>query len=208
MRIDRPAPGEHLHDGPPSTPRLVATVMLLRGGTEYLEVLMVRRSPDAHFMGGAWVFPGGAVDPADGDGQPGLRSAARRELAEEAGILLNTGVQLVAFAHWITPAAVRTRFDTWFYLAQAPPDAQAVADGHEIVDARWISPAQGLAAQARGELFLVFPTIRQLQQLSAFDSASHLLRYAAEREVRPVQPRIIGEGDAARIVLDEADGDA
>ena len=37
-------------------------MILLRGGAERLEVLLVRRNPQARFMGGAWVFPGGAVD--------------------------------------------------------------------------------------------------------------------------------------------------
>ena len=37
-------------------PRLAATVILLRGGSERLEVLLVKRNPSARFMGGAWVF--------------------------------------------------------------------------------------------------------------------------------------------------------
>ena len=61
---DRPAPGEELNPGRVTEPRQAATVILLRGGAERLEVLLVRRNPEARFMGGAWVFPGGAVDAA------------------------------------------------------------------------------------------------------------------------------------------------
>ena len=51
----------------PAVPtRPAATVLILRDGEPGLEVLMVRRSMQASFMPGAYVFPGGAVDAADG----------------------------------------------------------------------------------------------------------------------------------------------
>ena len=96
---------------------------------------------------------------------------------------------------------MKIRFDTWFYLAPAPAGAQARVDGSEVVDARWYGPAAALAARERGELFLVFPTIKHLQQLSAFTSADELLSHAAGREVHPVQPRVLLQGETARIVL-------
>ena len=201
MAINQPEPGAQLHQGPVSVARPAATVMLLRGGAERLEVLLVRRNPEARFMGGAWVFPGGSVDPADGEGEAGLRAAARRELAEEAGIELPAETELVAFARWITPEAVKTRFDTWFFLAAAPEQAEVKVDGYEIVDAVWRSPQAALESQATGELFLVFPTIAQLQQLAEFESATEMISHAAGREVEAVQPRIVGTGETARILL-------
>src|ERR1700722_14071506 len=108
--------------------------MLLRGGSETIEVLLVKRNPQARFMGGAWVFPGGAVDRSEGDGQHALRAAAIRELREETGIIIAGDDQLVAFARWITPVVFKIRFDTWFYLARAPAGAQPVVDAAEIVD--------------------------------------------------------------------------
>ncbi len=146
MEVDRPAPGEELNPGKVTVPRLAATVILLRGETDQLEVLLVRRNPDARFMGGAWVFPGGAVDREEGEGDAALRAAAVRELAEEAGIEIDRPDALVPFARWITPAEVRIRFDTWFYLAPAPAGAQPAVDGAEIVDARWYQPAAALEA--------------------------------------------------------------
>jgi 8-oxo-dGTP pyrophosphatase MutT (NUDIX family) len=197
-----PGPGEHLHAGPPTVPRPAATVILLRGGAERLEVLLLRRNPRARFMGGAWVFPGGAVDTAEGDDDAAHRAAGVREVAEEAGIELGDPAALVPFARWITPERVRIRYDTWFYLAPAPPGQQARADGGETVDARWLSPADALAAHDAGELPLVFPTIKNLERLARFATADELLRWAAGREVRPVQPTVEGEGEAARIVLE------
>jgi len=201
MRQDGPERGAQLNPGAPTVPRPAATVVLLRGGAERLEVLLVRRNPEARFMGGAWVFPGGAVDRDDGDGQPALRAAAIRELREEAGIVLHPTTELVAFARWITPAEVLRRFDTWFYLAAAPAGARPAVDGAEVVDCAWYEPAAALAAHARDELALVFPTIRQLEQLSAFACAEELLAHARRTEVSPVQPRVVGTGERLRIVL-------
>lgn len=199
--MDRPGPGEELNTGAETVPRRAATVILARGGAEALEVLLVQRNPESHFMGGAWVFPGGAVDRREGAGDQALRAAAVRELEEEAGIRIAGTHELVAFSRWITPAQVRTRFDTWFYVAPLPPGAQANADGREVVDARWYHPSAALEAAARGELLLVFPTIKHLEQLSAFRSAEELIEHARRREVRPVQPRVLVSGETARIVL-------
>src|SRR3954454_10193774 len=87
MEADRPAPGEVLHTGTPTVPRQAASVIVLRGGDETLEVLLLRRNPAARFMGGAWVFPGGAVNGDESPDQAGLR-----ELSEEAGIHIDAGL--------------------------------------------------------------------------------------------------------------------
>src|SRR5579859_5698339 len=199
--IDRPGPGEELNLGAVTVPRLAATVIVLRGGATGLEVLLVKRNPASRFMGGAWVFPGGAVDRTEGEGDVALRAAAVRELAEEAGIELGDARQLVPFSRWITPAQVKTRFDTWFYLAPLPEDAEARPDGHEVVEARWYEPADALETAERGEILLVFPTIKHLEQLSGFASAHELLNHARSREIRPVEPRVVMSGEHARIVL-------
>ncbi|HKX37376.1 MAG TPA: MBL fold metallo-hydrolase [Burkholderiales bacterium] len=88
-----------------SVPRPAATLILLREG---LEVLMLQRAQSAAFLGGAYVFPGGSLDPQDDstDRVIGLTAAqanerlnvssggiayyvaAIRECFEEAGILL------------------------------------------------------------------------------------------------------------------------
>ena len=201
MDTPRPAPGEELNTGPETVPRLAATVILLRGRDQALEVLLAQRNPEARFMGGAWVFPGGAVNTGDGDGEAGRKAAAIRELSEEAGVDLDDPGALVAFSRWITPAVVKIRYDTWFYLAEAPEQAQPRVDGSEMVDARWFGPQDALRAHRAGEIMLVFPTIKHLEQLSSFGSAQALIEHARTRTVEPVQPRVIGTGETARIVL-------
>ena len=202
MSTPRPAPGEELRtDGEPTPPRQAATVILLRGAAERLEVLLVKRNPAQRFMGGAWVFPGGAVDAAEGEGDAAHRAAGVREVAEEAGVQLPDPAALVRFSRWITPAMVKIRFDTHFFLVAAPEDADPQPDGGETVDLGWFTPQGALDAHERDQLFLVFPTIKTLEQLAAFATADELLEWAGGREVEPVEPQVVGDGPAARIVL-------
>src|SRR4051795_1322179 len=88
MGVDKPGRGEELNTGAVTTPRQAATVIVLRGGAEALEVLLVQRNPEQRFMGGAWVFPGGAVD-AHEEGDLSHRLAGVREVEEEAGVVLD-----------------------------------------------------------------------------------------------------------------------
>jgi len=189
---------EEYNSGPATRPRQAATVMLLRGGAETLEVLLVRRTPRARFMGGVWVFPGGAVDDGDDDAH---RVAAIRELREEADVTLGGPDALVEFSRWITPAEVRTRFDTHFFLAPLPAGQEPRVDGEECVDLGWFTPAAALQAHRDEQILLVFPTIKHLEQIDAFSCADDLLDYARGREVQPIQPRIVVEGEVARVLL-------
>ena len=202
MDVDRPGPGEALNDGGAVTvPRQAATVMVLRGGAETLEVLLVQRNPEQRFMGGAWVFPGGAVDAGEGEGDGAHRAAAVRELAEEAAVEGIDPAALVRFSQWITPPEVKIRFDTHFFLAAAPEGVRPRVDGAECVDFGWFTPEGALQAAEEDRLLLVFPTIKHLQQISAFPSADALLDYARGRDVLPVTPRIVMSGEQARVVL-------
>jgi 8-oxo-dGTP pyrophosphatase MutT (NUDIX family) len=199
---ERPGPGEELNTGGTVTvPRQAATVIVLRGGADALEVLLVQRNPEARFMGGAWVFPGGAVDAAEGVGEDAHRAAAVRELEEEAAIEGVDPSSLVRFSRWITPAQVKVRFDTHFFLVPAPEGCEPRVDGAECVDLAWLTPQAALGGHRDGRLLLVFPTIRHLEQLSAFPSADAVLEHARGREVLPVEPRVVLGGEHARIVL-------
>jgi 8-oxo-dGTP pyrophosphatase MutT (NUDIX family) len=197
VRIDRPHPGEELNEGEATEPRQAASIIVLRDSPDGPEVLLVQRNPAQRFMGGAWVFPGGAVHAEDAD----HAAAAVRELREEAGIELAPEAELVAWSRWITPEEVKIRFDTWFYVVEAPAHARASVDGGECVEARWLRPAAALEAFTRGELTLVFPTIKHLEALAQAGSVADALEKARSREVVPVQPRVVQTGDSAQIVL-------
>lgn len=198
---ERPGPGETYNPGKPTAARQAASVILLRGAAQRLEVLLVKRTPHARFMGGVWVFPGGAVDAHEGDGDDAHRAAALRELREEAAISLGDPRELIKFSRWITPAEVQIRFDTHFFLAALPEGQEPAIDGEECVDLGWFTPAGALQAYQDGDISLVFPTIKHLEQFGDFTSVDEVLGYASGREVQPIQPRVILEGEVARIVL-------
>jgi 8-oxo-dGTP pyrophosphatase MutT (NUDIX family) len=192
----RAHPSEELNPGPEIPPRVAASVIVLRDSPQGPEVLLVQRTPTARFMGGAWVFPGGAVDAGED-----VEQTALRELDEEASIKLSDTSELAAFSRWITPAEVKIRFDTWFFVVRAPDGAEPAVDGSECVDLRWLRPQDALDAGAEGTLQLVFPTIKHLEQLAKFDSVDATISAARRRDVVAVQPRIVDRGEGLRVLL-------
>ena len=142
--------------------RRAATLILVRDAGTAPRVLMGRRSDSAVFLPGAYVFPGGAIEPIDqvtepdhplnpicaarlGSLAPAL--AAVRELREETGFRFAGGLDLRPLRYVfraITPAGFPRRFDTAFFLADA-----AALDGDlddirpedpELSDLHWVSP--------------------------------------------------------------------
>lgn len=130
-------------------------------------------------MSGAFVFPGGALDPGESPTE-----AAARELAEEAGIIIDPA-QLQYFAHWLTPSVERKRFSARFFVGQLPAGQTPTIDRHEAIDMTWVTPAQGLAQSA--ELRLPPPQIRTLLELAPVCAStatlSDLCRARAEHPV-------------------------
>jgi 8-oxo-dGTP pyrophosphatase MutT (NUDIX family) len=198
-------PAEAPNLGEPSRPRPSASVVLLRRGGRHadraLEVLLLKRTEEAKFMPGVWVFPGGGVDAADGEGEDGHRACALRELEEEAGIALPVEEELVLFSRWITPEVVSRRFDAWFFLALAPAHTPPEPDGVETTAAGWFEPRAALAAQRAGELALSFPTISQLEALAPFRTSAEAIEAHRGRAIEPILPKVIGSEDDHRVVL-------
>jgi 8-oxo-dGTP pyrophosphatase MutT (NUDIX family) len=196
---------EARHDGAPATPRPAASIVLLRRDGKHsqraLEVLLLKRSEAAAFMPGVWVFAGGSVDPVDGDGPEGYRACARRELQEEAGIVLPPEEELVPFTRWITPEVVSRRFDAWFFLALAPAHTPPKVDEAEITEAGWFEPAAALAAEERGEMAFAFPTRTQIGWLAQHPTSEAALAAYRGNSPEPLMPVLEGEGEDARFVV-------
>jgi 8-oxo-dGTP pyrophosphatase MutT (NUDIX family) len=182
----------------PAPARPSASVAVVRQSAGDLEVLLVKRNENIAFHGGAWVFPGGRVDETDAveSAQGGERSeimlaarAAVREAREEAGLVLDTNV-LVPFAHWTTPATLPKRFATWFFLAQAGPDATVRIDQSEIVEHCWMTPSQALALQASGDMNLPGPTFVSLLRFRECESAAALGTHLRDHQIQHFVPRL------------------
>jgi 8-oxo-dGTP pyrophosphatase MutT (NUDIX family) len=242
--------------------------MLVRDAPD-LQVFMLRRNLSSEWVAGAYVFPGGAVDPDDrteeayrrcpgrtdsvasallgvGSGGLGFWVAAIRESFEEAGVLLahprgeatldlsdleseraavNRGERrfldvltvqdlvldvdrLHLFSHWITPAGMPRRYDTWFFVAEAPEGHTYLHDDGETVASTWIQPADALGRADAGELELIFPTRRSLEALTRFDHASDVVTYSRDASNLPpaTRPRIVADGNGARLLLPGDEG--
>ena len=232
--------------------------MILARDTEPgFEILMLRRTAQAAFAGGMYVFPGGRVDGDDhlhlyddirrgpeasqtrqqqalGAEWRGFWIAGIRESFEEAGVLLaydqggallelrddDVRARFDGYRHalhrgelalneictrerltlaidrmhflnrWITPEGRPRRFDTRFFIAEAPAKQHGRHDEYETVDSLWISPAEALTRNDRGEFGLMSVTRRQLETLADFATmrALHDLMTATERDFPTYRP--------------------
>jgi 8-oxo-dGTP pyrophosphatase MutT (NUDIX family) len=183
----------------PVTPRVAATVVLLRPATSGFEVYAIRRATTMAFASGMYAFPGGSVEPGDA----GVPAAAVRELAEETGVRLAADA-LVPWARWITPEFESRRYDTYFFLARMPVDQRVGDASGEADHAEWISPTRALERLAAGEVAMLPPTAVTLRELAAFPSVAAAIAAAAARDaVTPVQPRIeLDPASGAHLVID------
>jgi 8-oxo-dGTP pyrophosphatase MutT (NUDIX family) len=95
---------------------------------------------------------------------------------------------LVPYAHWITPEGMPKRFDTWFFLAAAPPDQLGAHDGRESTDSIWVSPREALAGGDSGRFKLPFPTTRNLIRLGKQAAVAEALADARDMDIVTVMP--------------------
>lgn len=108
---------------------------------------------------------------------------------------------VVQFARWITPPLGTFRFDTWFYVARAPADQDAVCDGRETVDLEWVTPTGALDLWRAKERRIVFPTRTNLGLLSQASDAADALERARTRPFISVQPNVEEREDGRYLVL-------
>lgn len=160
-----------------------AAVVVLRPAASF-EVLLVRRNPAIRTYAGAWVFPGGTVEPGDTSSEPfgTHRRAAARELREETRLELEAE-RLRPLARWTTPVRRPRRHRAWFFLAE-DPGGEVRVDGSEIHEHRWWTPAAAIDARERGALVLpppVFVTLSRLAERATLADALTLAEGAPER---------------------------
>jgi 8-oxo-dGTP pyrophosphatase MutT (NUDIX family) len=171
-------------------PKPSATVVVIRDASCGFELLLLERSA----RGGAWVFPGGRIEPEDRSGQSGdaqeiARRTAVRETREEAGLELSAP-GLIPISRWITPEIAPKRFDTWFFLSRLDRDQDVRVDGTEIRSHRWIRPSSALEAQRRGEMRLAPPTFVTVSWLADHAEAAAALESLGRQPVLTFRPRI------------------
>ena len=185
-----------------------ATVVLLRDSDGGLEVMLARRSSKLAFHGGAWVFPGGRIDPGDyGEDSDDLigaaRRAAAREAKEEAGVDVEPDT-LVHLSNWTTPELAPKRFATWFFAGEIV-GGEEMADGSETDVIQWFRPADALAARASGEIELAPPQYVTLLDLQEHDTVAAAISAIAAAEPIDYLPRFhfVDDGSAMCIYAED-----
>lgn len=177
----------------PAPLRRSATLVLLRDADPDLEVLLLRRGRRLSAFAGVWVFPGGVMEErdvsADGVFQAAARETAVRELKEETGLSL-TPADLEPLSRWTAPVVMPRRFDTWFFLAAAPPQPVRVDHG-EICDHRWMSPRAALKAHRAGDVPFFPPTWMTLHHLRGFRTVQAALVDAARKPPFHYAPKVV-----------------
>ena len=172
---------------------IAATVVLLRDGVDGLEVLLLERPRDRGSFAGAWVFPGGAVDPEDaaGSDEASARVAAVREVEEETGLGVSVS-DLVTVSRWTPPAGIPKRMQTWFFYAPAV-SGPVTLHPDEAIAFQWMRPADALDRHAAGALKLFPPTWVTLHALLGDASVADALARGQAAELAEFVTRFAGK---------------
>lgn len=185
--------------------RPASTVVLLRDTPHGLETLLLKRNKALIFAGGAWVFPGGALDAEDfaaagGDVITASRIAAAREAQEESGLLPQLE-DMVLLSHWTTPLGEPRRFSTWIYAAPLAADIEVVIDGSEIHESRWLSVCEAITEHEAGDLGMLPPTYFTLLSLARYDSVAQMVAAERDSPVPEVFPIFANDGDQLMVMF-------
>ena len=144
---------------------------------------------------GLWLGAAAGAGPADG--WAGLRArrnggASMARLAADHGLRLGTRA-LQPWSHWVTPVGLPKRFDTLFFVAEAPAGQVPEVDAGETTALAWVHPPEALAEQAQGRFQMEFATLRTVESLLPFAQrgvAALLAHAAAHTSLPPLHPRL------------------
>ena len=129
------------------------------------------------------------------EGKLTLKALARREQIRLALDLLTP------YAHWITPAFEKKRFNTRFFIAGIPAGQVPLHDSIEMTESVWMSPREALAAYRDRKILLMPPTLKNLEELSRFDSMTALVEAANRRKILPIMPQACKIGSMPGLLL-------
>jgi 8-oxo-dGTP pyrophosphatase MutT (NUDIX family) len=129
------------------------------------------------------------------------RTLSLAELLRRRHLVLRADL-LRAWSHWITPEVEPKRFDTRFFVAAMPAGQRTRDVGGEADRVAWLRPADAVAANQRGDLSILPPTLATLTDLAAYSTVDEILAAGDLRTVEPVMPKLtLDEHDKLRFLL-------
>ncbi|BFM11599.1 hypothetical protein R50072_17520 [Simiduia litorea] len=190
-----------------------ACLIALRANADQgYEVLLAQRAEGLSLAPGHHVFPGGALEPSDGEVQAAddgaFRRAAMREFSEEVcqGVPLSLALDELQFlGEWRAPAFLKRRYLTRFYVAIAEPD-EIYCDGLEIVSAQWVRPETAVNLHLEGEIKLMFPTLAILDWLTPFTNIELVQKQLSAESLKSVCPILKVDGGGRYLTIGSASG--
>ncbi len=120
---------------------------------------------------------------------------------QKLGLPLQTR-HLIPWSRWITPrvaSLTHKRFDTRFFVAQAPQGQEALHDDHEATETVWLSPAQALRQYWDSQIEMAPPQILTLSQLAHFADVASVLAAARNRPPALIEPSPFDQ-DGQRVI--------
>ncbi|HKR25709.1 MAG TPA: NUDIX hydrolase, partial [Allosphingosinicella sp.] len=129
-----------------------------------------------------------------------------------AGLLARLGLRLdlealTPFARWCPNFRETRRFDTLFFLAEAPALAPPpVAAEAEAVRAFWAGAAEILAEIDAGRAHAIFPTRRNLERLARFGSIAEAREDAERHPVGKITPWVEERDGGLHVCIPEGIG--
>jgi 8-oxo-dGTP pyrophosphatase MutT (NUDIX family) len=112
--------------------------------------------------------------------------------------------ELNYISHWVTPPGEPKRYSTRFFLAKTPEGQDAEHCGGELTESCWATATDVLAAERRGDVKLIFPTLKTLESLARHRSLDSLLEWAkssVEWGITSMIPLVIERDGKSEIVL-------
>jgi 8-oxo-dGTP pyrophosphatase MutT (NUDIX family) len=113
------------------------------------------------------------------------------EIARKEKLFLFTDA-LIPYAHWITPEFEKKRFNTIFFLAKLPPGQTPVADAAELTETLWVTPQKALEMHRQRKIILMPPTLKTIEELSAFRNINELFSATQKKIIYPILPQLAG----------------
>lgn len=136
-----------------------------------------------------------------------VHSGAKRflDVCREADLDLRLN-DLLPWSHWITPEGQPRRYDTRFFVAQAPPEQEAVHDDLELTEGTWATAGVFLEKHRLRQIEMILPTVATLRSLEPFSSTDDLLIAASSKgPIKPTAPEMRREADGSLTILVEGE---